>query len=282
MLENACSAMGMMCMYRRHRTIINSWETEKVPEEWETGLLKILPKSGDLSLTGNYRGIMLLEVLYKTVANLIKDRTTPIQESIDHESQCGFRPNRGCTDASFSLRMAVKKRREHGMESWVMLLDLVKAFDRVPRELLWQVLLKFGVPPKLVRLISALHETVNVRFEVDEVQVIIQSIIGVKQGDLLGPQLFTFHIAAIMMAWRTEHNDTYDLCTYRTKRDSQVSSRRWNTGGQSGKGCEEFNMSDSEYADDTGLLFGSRETVERKAPEVNDHFKKWGMQVHEK
>jgi len=201
-------------------------ESEEVPAEWEDGLLKILPKSGDLSQPGNYRGIMLLEVLYKVAGNILKARLTPIQESLEHESQCGFRPNRGCSDASFSLRMAVKKRREHGMETWVLLLDLVKAFDRVPRSLLWQVLRKFGVPEKLVRLLIALHKTVNVKFDVDEVQVILQSVIGVKQGDLLGPQLFTFHICAIMMAWRLEHHKDYSLCEFGTKMDSVVRSRK--------------------------------------------------------
>jgi len=44
----------------------------------------------------------------------------------------------------------------------------------------------------------------------------------------------------------------------------------------------EFEMSDSEYADDTGLLFCDRRSVERMAPRVNEHFARWGMQVHEK
>jgi len=44
----------------------------------------------------------------------------------------------------------------------------------------------------------------------------------------------------------------------------------------------EFEMSDSEYADDTGLLFCDRGTVEAMAPKVNAHFARWGMQVHEK
>ena len=54
----------------------------------------------------------------------------------------------------FTVKMALKKRSEHGLESWVMFLDLVKAFDRVPRNLLWDVLKKFGVPPKLIKLIE--------------------------------------------------------------------------------------------------------------------------------
>jgi len=206
------------------------WETEVVPAGWEDGLLKILPKSGDLSKPGNYRGIMLLEVLYKVVANIIKSRLTPIQESLEQETQCGFRPGRGCTDASFSLRMAIKKRREHGLETWVLLLDLVKAFGRVPRTLLWRVLRRFGVHDKIVRLLEALHSTVNVRFSVEEVEMVIESIIGVKQGDLLGPQLFIFHICAIMQAWRYEFNSQYDLCRFRTTAAGVVSSQRWDKG----------------------------------------------------
>ena len=32
------------------------------------------------------------------------------------------------------IRQALKKRREHGQESWVLFVDLVKAFDSVPRD----------------------------------------------------------------------------------------------------------------------------------------------------
>jgi len=206
------------------------WISERVPAGWEDGLLKILPKSGDLSKLGNYRGIMLLEVLYKVVANIIKGRLTPIQEAMEQESHCGFRPGRGCTDASFSLRMAIEKRQEHGMETWVLLLDLVKAFDRVPRTLLWKVLRRFGVHEKVVKLLEALYDTVNVKFSVEEVEMVIESIIGVKQGDLLGPQLFIFHICAIMQAWRYEYNSQYDLCRFRTTTQGAVSSKRWDWG----------------------------------------------------
>ena len=38
------------------------WTEEKRPEEFNYGRLGILPKKGDLSAPGNYRGIMMLEV----------------------------------------------------------------------------------------------------------------------------------------------------------------------------------------------------------------------------
>ena len=114
------------------RVILDFWESEIQPSEWDVGLLGILPKKGDLSLPGNYRGIMMLEVAQKIVSNIVRQRLSTICEALDHESQCGFRPERGTSDATFALRLALKKRREHSQGSWVLFIDFVKAFDRVP------------------------------------------------------------------------------------------------------------------------------------------------------
>ena len=252
--------------------ILKFWDTAEPSEEWETGLLKILPKKGDLGLPGNHRGIMLLEVSYKIVANILKMRLQPIEEELDHESQCGFRPGRGCTDAVFTVKMALKKRREHGLESWVMFLDLVKAFDRVPRNLLWDVLKKFGVPPKLIKLIKSLHERVKVKFSIDGIIHTIESIIGVKQGDILGPVLFIFYVAAIMISWRKVFIGP--ACIFRTKQDFTLTGRSYRAYG------EEFSLTDSEYADDTAVLFESRSSTEAGVPQLMDHFARWGMEVH--
>ena len=113
------------------------------------GLLKILPKKGDLRQPGNYRGIVLLEVAYKIVARILASRLAHLHAELGDEQQNGFVKKRGCVDASFVLLQALRKRREHGLESWVLFLDLVKAFDSVPRSLLWLVLSRLGAPPKL-------------------------------------------------------------------------------------------------------------------------------------
>ncbi len=71
------------------------------------------------------------------------------------------------------MKQLIKKRAEHGLETWLLLIDFVKAFDRVPRELLWDVLLKQGFPPKLVFLLKAMHTTAKFKFVVDGVEKII-------------------------------------------------------------------------------------------------------------
>ncbi len=87
-------------------------------------------------------------------------RLKVIKESskhLDHEAQCGFRNGRGCTDGTFTIKLLVTKRREHNQETWILFLDLVKAFDKVPRELLRRVLTKFGVPDKMVSILKAVE-----------------------------------------------------------------------------------------------------------------------------
>ena len=60
---------------------------------------------------------MLLEVAYKIIAKIVHSRLVPIAEKLDHESQSRFRPARGCTDAAFAVKLAMKKRGEHCNET---------------------------------------------------------------------------------------------------------------------------------------------------------------------
>ena len=102
--------------------------------------------------------------------------------------------------------MAMKKHREHSQGAWVRFLDLVKAFDRVPRRILWDMLVRFGVPNKLTRLLQELHENAIVKFEVEGHTHEIKCSIGVKQGDVLGPVLFTIFMVGVMNSWREKYD----------------------------------------------------------------------------
>ena len=135
---------------------------------------------------------MLLKIAFNIIVTILHSRLLPIEESLDHEPQCRFCQGRGCMDAIFTRKTAIKKCSEHSLESWVLFLNLVKAFDHFPRELLWMILTKFGVPKKLVDLLRALHNEFKVKFIADYIISTIACVIGVKQGDTLGPVFFTF------------------------------------------------------------------------------------------
>ena len=97
-------------------------------------------------------------------------------------------------------------------------------------------------------------------------------IIGVKQGDILGPILFTFFIAAVMISWKAQYN--VPVCVFRTKLDVTLTGRSYRARG------EEFPMLDSVYADDTAILFDSRNSLVDGVHNIISHFARFGMEVH--
>ena len=101
-MSNPCT-LQMICNY--HFWYVEEfWETGVAPENWLNGLLKVLPKKGDLGLPKNWRGITLGEVLYKVVSTIIFLRLERISERLPHENQVGFRPLRGSRDGIFNVK----------------------------------------------------------------------------------------------------------------------------------------------------------------------------------
>ena len=128
----------------------------------------------------------------------------------------------------------------------------------VPRELLWNTLERFGVPLQLISVLRAMlmHKFIKVLFEVDGIIRRLSSTIGVKQGDLLGPELFTYFMAGVMETWRSGHD--YEYCTLRTREDFVLTGGNPNTAGSKnvfGKQYTKFAVSDSEHADDKAIPF---------------------------
>jgi hypothetical protein len=217
---------------------------------------------------------MLLEVPYKVIANILKARLTVISEQLDHKMQNGFRPGRRTTDGIFNIKIVLRKMKEHGHAVWMLLLDLLRAFDRCPRDLLWPLMAKLGFPPNLIFVLQALHKTVLVKYDVDGVEKTIDSVIGVKQGGILGPILFNFLVAGAMMAWKTQRKTKPP--TLNTTSDIQLLG-----GGNECAEVEEVEVPDSLYADDTaGELFLSREDLQADVPERIKLFAKFGLFVH--
>ena len=70
------------------------------------------------------------------------------------------------------------------------------------------------------------------QFEVDGVTKVMDSVIGVKQGDLLGPELFTFFMETLMKTWRIISKMDYTPCIFRTKPDFKMTGRTWTAAGE--------------------------------------------------
>ena len=78
-----------------------------------------------------------------------------------NDMQFGFSPGRGTTDAIFIVRQIQERFLEKKRKLWMAFVDLEKAFDRVPREVVWWALRHLGVAEWLVTVIRAMYEGVT-------------------------------------------------------------------------------------------------------------------------
>ena len=70
-------------------------------------------------------------------------------------------------DMIFCARQLIEKTIEHE-ESYIIFVDLRKAYDSVPREAMWKVLGKYGIPPRMLEIVQSFHN--DMRAELRDVR----------------------------------------------------------------------------------------------------------------
>ena len=149
-------------------------------------VLPIYKSKGDPMECGSYRGIKLLEHAMKVVESIFEHRIRQ-QIKID-DMQFGFMKGKETTDAIFMARQMQENFRVKGKKEYFVFVDLEKAFDRVPREVISWVMRKLGVEEWLVSAVMSMYagaktvvRTVYGNSKGFEVKV------GMHQGSALSP-----------------------------------------------------------------------------------------------
>ncbi len=80
-----------------------------------------------------------------------------------------------------------RKRKEHGLETWALFIDLVKVFDTVPRKALFCNTLSLQFVWSFINIAIRLHENALINVKIVEDSFEVESSIGVRQGSCEGP-----------------------------------------------------------------------------------------------
>ena len=140
---------------------------------------------------GKYRGITLLSLLLKLLERVLDARIRRRVEGDFEEERQGFRKGRGTADGMYVLRQMVEKRPEVQGSIALRFVDLEKAFDTVPREMVMATLRWMGVPEAAVRMVEGKYEKTTARVVVGEgASEEFEVNIELRQDSVLSPLLF--------------------------------------------------------------------------------------------
>nr|GEX60239.1 hypothetical protein [Tanacetum cinerariifolium] len=124
-------------------------------------VIPIYKNKGDAQACSNYRGIKLLSHTMKLWERVIE-------------------------------RSLMEKYRERQRYLHMAFLDLEKAYDSVPRELVWKTLIDKGTPRRYSRVIKDMYEGAKTRLRTTVGNTDFFSVeVGLHQGSAISPYLFT-------------------------------------------------------------------------------------------
>ena len=119
----------------------------RIPKEWRMDLIvPIWKRKGDVHDPGKYRGSKILSQVLKLLERVLDARIGRRIECDFGEEQQGFVKGRGTADGMYVLRQMVEKRLEVQGSMALGFVDVEKAFDTVPREMVIATLRWMGVP----------------------------------------------------------------------------------------------------------------------------------------
>lgn len=170
----------------------------QLPTAWAISHVSAIPKAGgDSNSCDGYRGIAVGTMLGKAYAWILNERLSQWAEEngMRAEGQFGFRCERGTQHAAFTLRTLAEKYIGAKRKLYTLFVDFQKAYDSVPRDLLWQKLQQIGITGWTLSAVQAIYRYVPMQIKTSQgLSEVFQATIGVKQGCPLSPLLFGLYL----------------------------------------------------------------------------------------
>ena len=175
------------------------------PVKWCYNKFVVLFKKGIRLNCGNYRGLSIGESLSKLYAKILSKRLS-LWMCIE-KCQAGGQALRGCIEHILALRLIIDYAKNEKQKLFIVFVDFSKAYDRVPRKTLFEILKRLGCGKRfLCALIAIYRDTVNILNS-----EYIKSTVGVKQGGPMSCLLFVIYLNVLAVMLKLVGNDAFLL-----------------------------------------------------------------------
>ena len=210
-----------------------------IPSEWEDSFILSLNKGkGEALESGDYHGLKLTHQVMWLLEQVLESNIHEMG-NID-EMQFGFVPGRGTSDAILVVCQLQQKYIIVNRLLYLAFIDLEKAFDHVPRKVLWRALRILGVKEWAEHVIQSMmysnaQSCVQVKGQYSKE---FGMRVGVHQGSVLSPPLFILVLEALSHEFCTgvlwEHLYADDLLFIADTQEECISRLKvWKAGLES-------------------------------------------------
>jgi hypothetical protein len=177
------------------------WEAETKAQT--PGVIRSLHKRGDATLPTNYRPITLGATVDKLYNACLNARIMAHLEHTGglHEGQQGFRVGRNTLDNIFTLSTTLHGRLHRRLTTYLLFLDIEKAYDSVWRAgLLWHVW-QAGIRGRMFRVLAQMCDSpTSIVLHNGCYSTPFHPGMGWEQGDTLATTMFNIHVNAVLAA----------------------------------------------------------------------------------
>ena len=215
------------------------------PVKLAVSLLNAIPKSGNLSLPTNYRGIQMLPALGVLFDRIINKRLEAWLIKLIHDVQTGFQKGKATIHQIFTIRLLIEIAKTTNTTLYIGMFDLSKAFDKVSRLKMLKKLIALGIGKCMLNALKRIYAfTCCIMVFGRQFSTRFRTFSGIRQGAASSALLFIAFI-----------NDLVDYFEARCSTEPRL---------------EDFHCLG--HADDTAILSINRDSFVIKCNHVLDYF----------